>query len=128
MADNVTDLIRRARELAKLAEKATPGPWAIVETSGLLIHRGDMAYCDEPECSCMDDGYIATAGRQADAKLIQAAPDMALLLGQLADELERWRNWAESICRNGDRKHMSKGTHAADCPIEDMGLPAPWKE
>ena len=87
-----TGLIRRARELAKLAEKATPGPWAIVEISGLLIHRGDMAYCDESECSCIDDGYIATAERQTDAKLIQAAPDMALLLGQLADELERLRN------------------------------------
>ena len=90
--NSAENMIKRARELAKLAEKATPGPWVIVEISGLLIHRGDMAYCDGPECSCMDDGYIATAERQTDAKLIQAAPDMALLLGQLADELERLRN------------------------------------
>jgi hypothetical protein len=77
---DIKELIIRARELAALADKATPGPW----------------WCD----SC--DGYSVVRGRgyggdllsdvrehPQNAKLIAAAPDMARLLGEMVDELEK---------------------------------------
>ncbi len=83
------DLIARARKLASLADDATPSPWKIIEASGRLVHRGDMAYCDSPECSCLEDGLIASAQTKEDARLIAAAPEMARLLVELSDKLEQ---------------------------------------
>jgi len=57
------DLIRRARELAKLREKATNGQWV-----------------GGPWCQ-----YLPPADR----KLVIAAPDMAELLEKMADEMDR---------------------------------------
>ncbi len=120
---DTTDLIRRARELARLAEKATPGPWAIIELSRLLVHRGDIEYCDDPECSCLDDGIIASTEKEEDAVLVRAAPEMAHLLGQLADELDWIIKWAleRCYCECG-RGFLERGMHGPDCLIEELGL------
>ncbi len=81
MADT-TDLIRRARELAKLAEKATPGPW-FEDPFRMEIYGKDHT------------AWVAKT-TDWDRPLLIAAPEMARLLGQLADELERlsgdWRD------------------------------------
>ena len=94
MADTA-DLIRRARELAKLAEKATPGPW--YARPNPEWHRAPWRVDTRerlPE-DRYDDGNVCLAGKH-NALLIAAAPEMARLLGQLADELERlssdWRD------------------------------------
>ena len=83
------DLIKRARELAALADIATPGPWSSeVEATRRLVHKADVGYCDAPECWCLEDGLIATVEREGDAPLIAAAPEMAMLLRQMAAALE----------------------------------------
>ena len=87
MADNVTDLIRRARELAKLAEGATPGPW-LVESPG-RVYACEVRH--KPSAYLVAAVITPYKDTSADARLIAAAPDMARLLVQLADELERLR-------------------------------------
>ena len=79
MADTA-DLIRRAQELAKLAEKATPGPWERV---------GGAAVRERTDSRLIASVY---ANAQQNANLIASAPEMARILSQLADELERFRN------------------------------------
>jgi len=90
--NDVRELIRRARKLAALADNATPGPWEVIDQSGWEVYRSDMDYCDDPYCSCQTEGLVATAESATravqDARLIAAAPEMALLLRQIADELE----------------------------------------
>ena len=58
--DGVKELIAKARELSTLAKNATPGPWVFIDPSRCVIHRGDMAYCNDPNCSCLDDGFVAS--------------------------------------------------------------------
>jgi hypothetical protein len=62
---DVKDLIKRAREFVKLADVATPWPWHIDRMS--------------------DERYTY----RADARLPASAPEMAKLLGEMADELEK---------------------------------------
>ena len=86
----VEDLIERARELAKLAEEATPGPYTTeVWLSGRLIHRAGIAYCNDQRCGCLEAGFVAKAVSPQDARLLAASWDMARLLAEMADELER---------------------------------------
>jgi len=94
---NVSDLIRRARELAKLADKATPGPWRWVAACTRFERDVDerasnqravldfSLLCDE----CVHKVVVPSI---PDSDLIAAAPEMALLLRQLADALEEVRN------------------------------------
>ena len=84
---DVRDLIRRARELARLGEWATPGPWSVVECDKQL----DLYRVSGPtEIDYVDGDYLTGV----DAELIAAAPDMAALLRQLADALEDAREEA----------------------------------
>jgi len=80
------DLIRRARELARLAEKATPGPWK-------LIWHGNERYPFPLTVHTEDDCYWitrdGTVSSEANARLIAASPGMARLLAEMADALER---------------------------------------
>ena len=82
------DLIKKAREYAKLAEKATPGPWRVNT-------RYDLPSIDGPEYSviggeCDDSGATAWLdGDKADLALAAAAPDMAQLIAKMADALEK---------------------------------------
>ena len=82
---DTTDLIRCARELAKLAdyaEKHTDLPWSAVNESG---YSGPYCIRDAERDLIASDVYTCW-------DLIAAAPEMARILGQLADELERLRN------------------------------------
>lgn len=116
----INDLIARARKLASLARNATPSPWKIVEASGLFVHRGDMGYCDDPECGCLKSGMIAHTQKEEDAKLIAVAPEMAMLLCKLSDELEKWHHWAREWCENNCTDFFKYGKHAPNCPVADM--------
>ncbi len=73
-----TDIIGRARELAALAKEATPGQWRV--WPGRVVRAEDGTYI----CSA----YPVDA---KNAELIAAAPEMAGLLRELADELYRTR-------------------------------------
>jgi len=73
------DLIQRAREFAALADKTTPGPWYIM---GYALRQRSSGY------------RIAGFDLPPDVEegdLIAAAPDMAQLLAEMADEAERTR-------------------------------------
>jgi hypothetical protein len=83
---DIQDLIRRARKLAALAKKATPGPWRAAQAKSGPFKLSPWWYVvglpvDGP--STGGDYYS-----EADAKLVAAAPDMAHLLKQMADELK----------------------------------------
>lgn len=88
MEPTTSGLVRRARELAALARKATPGPWRVFDRDAFPR----MGACQ----------HIATLNRwkilrmyqiesddRANAELISAAPEMARLLAEVADALER---------------------------------------
>ena len=92
------ELIKRAREYARLAEKATPGPYGFA--------RGDRISGFLPHIVCLDaDGdasgeFIARVGSKKwpvdpadqiydNAHLLAAAPDMAELLAEMANALEK---------------------------------------
>ena len=79
--------ISKARELSKLAEKATQGPWYARDPREW---KGGSWYVDaRPERQLYDcaDGNICRASRN-NVQLIAAAPEMAKLLGEMADEIE----------------------------------------
>jgi hypothetical protein len=90
MAD-VQDLIERARELAALADDATPGPWEWKHGIGapVLIGGGGEYWVMKEELSYANS---SVSGRplpsEEDKRLIAAAPDMARLLGEMANYLE----------------------------------------
>ena len=73
------DLIEKARKFAALADKATPGPWYIMGYA--LRQRGS---------GCRIAGFDLPPDVEEE-DLIAAAPDMAKLLAEMADELERTR-------------------------------------
>ncbi len=82
---SIKDLIQRARELSALAEKATPGPWYSIPNP-----EWKNACCridNKPDADWGNFGQISYASPH-DAPLIAAAPEMAELLKQLADELD----------------------------------------
>ena len=83
----MTDLIEKARKFAALAEKATPGPW---EWDGPFLDslQGDNAIITEHGASYMDRGDLKKYDMTK--RLIAAAPEMAKLLGEMADRLERY--------------------------------------
>ena len=84
------EMIKRARELAALAEGATPGPW-VQE----WMTQDEDGQLQEPELT----GYVvdtspfmnevANCRDMGDTALVAAAPEMAALLEKMADELER---------------------------------------
>ena len=82
---NVRSLIKRAREFAALEEKATPGPWEWKRWGifSLAALRYVLTSETNPEAE-----QRPVAGNDADYDLLEAAPEMATLLRQLADALE----------------------------------------
>lgn len=97
MNDNdTTALIRRARELASLAEGATHGPWRAVPVERTT--DDGQPYIDgyAVEMPVYSGGVyerFAYVGGydfgKPEAELISATPDMAELLKKMADELEK---------------------------------------
>jgi len=108
-----SDLIRRARELARLAEKATPGPW-IEDGDGVSTSFSSPAGDVAVACTVCND---------TDRSLIAAAPDMARLLGQLADELDWIIKWALERCyQECGQGLLERGMHGPNCLIDEIGL------
>jgi len=94
-------LIQRAREFAALADKATPGPWYVMGYA--LRQRGSgyrIAGFDLPPDVEEED-------------LIAAAPDMAKLLAEMADRLERTRK-ALRILANAADPFLADQSRATD--------------
>ena len=121
----VKELIARARELSALAKDATPGPWVFIDPSRCVIHRGDMAYCDDPACSCLDDGFIASVEKESDAELIRVSPKMAKLLGEMAEILQHVYDWSHNLCEQECEGFRRIGKHGPNCPVEDLELDDP---
>ena len=85
----MTDIVEQARALARLAENATQGPWEPFvhrQSNTIAVFKGGT----EQEIVAwqgFDNSKFAGANAH-NAKLIAAAPEMARLLGELADELK----------------------------------------
>ncbi len=75
------DPIQRAREFAALADKATPGPWMVVFNGGAFITAEEVIVLDGANSAGLD-------AKEEDLAIAAAAPDMAKLLAEMADELE----------------------------------------
>jgi len=110
------NLIKRARELAKLREKATEGPWEVHEISGGYWITGGRL----PDFESV--GEMIGRATYANSALITAAPEMAGLLEQMADELESRDRWARERCREFCKDLETRGRHASNCPAADWGL------
>lgn len=109
------NLVKRARELAKLAEKATPGPWS-------HIGNGRIAQIDRAVAMVHNYNLHPQHG-VADAELIAAAPEMADLLAKLADELDWIIRWALERCyAECGRGFLERGMHGPDCLIDELAL------
>ena len=82
---DIHNLIARARELAALAKDATPGPWSYG-----LYFGGAIKLCKKrPNGDTIVADLFSTLDAQQNATLAACAPEMADLLGKLADELEK---------------------------------------
>jgi len=116
----MSDLIQRAREFAALADKATPGPWE--------VHANDQRTSDGEGfldgwnigMRYGDKGQIVDFVRigayqygEPEAHLVAAAPDMAKLLAEMADELERIRQ-ALRILANAVDPFLADQSQATD--------------
>jgi len=82
------ELIRRARELAALADGATPGPWRWMYADTLLESADGRRTVLDHSMLCDECVQRSVDPSERDARLIEAAPEMAALLRQLADALE----------------------------------------
>lgn len=78
----MNDMIERAKRMARLADKATSGPWRLRYKEGDKVIR----LIDQYENFV---GVEAHKNALTNALLAAAAPEMAKLLGQMADEIER---------------------------------------
>lgn len=85
---NIKEVIKRARELAKLREKATPGPWEvkIIKDYPCLVLA--IPHLSGSGAATIDRRFIHDRS-DANAHLIAVAPEMAELLERMADELEK---------------------------------------
>lgn len=112
------DLIRRARELAKLAEKATPGPWRL-DSDGDTVFGGTE---DIKVIVSTEPGVLETPD-EYDLKLVAASWEAVRLLGQLADELDWIIKWALERCYHEcGQGFLERGMHGPDCLIDELAL------
>ena len=116
---DVRELIARARELAALAKDATPGPWEW-KSAGF---GHDTLVGDNGRWPILGDGHVRgykpgkaqiVAGL-GDQNLIASAPEMADLLGKLAEELEKRLPLADECQYCGNMNEMSQFEMCANC-------------
>ncbi len=89
---NNINLIKRAREFAKLTKNATEGPWYSIPDPE---YRGACCRIDnKPDARWSNFGQICYTSPR-NAPLIAAAPEMAELLKVMADRLEESENEAK---------------------------------
>ena len=91
-------LIKRARELAALRKWTTPGRWIAVGHWVIYppVNKPDICYCNP---AGFGEVSLNRSEKEicANAKLISVAPEMAALLEQLADRLEKLESWARPM-------------------------------
>ena len=111
----IADLIRRARELAALADNATPGPWKVRLEGRTWEQR--RVIVGRAGCWTGLQGHRNAA---ANARLASAAWDMAALLREMADALEAEIGLAERMASELDRMHeelvRAQGRTCYECP------------
>ncbi|KKL21261.1 hypothetical protein LCGC14_2447250 [marine sediment metagenome] len=79
-------------------EKHTPGPWTIKIQHGVTGDRGTM-YVDDSEGDA-EICQMADINREANGRLIAAAPDVRRKILDLADEIESWKEFGfDSVIR-----------------------------
>jgi len=132
------ELIKRARELAALAEKATPGPWEWVQGIGtMVLCRTDEGLAVEwvikENLSHSDPSHSGgPCPTKENAELIAAAPEMAKLLGKMAEELDHIREQLKWHCRavTCGNAFYNYRRHGPNCLAEEILGPswAPWDE
>ena len=76
----IDELIKMARKFSSLQERATPGPWEGLSSGNKTLVRSKLSF--------WDIGEIQTETLY-DLKLMIASPEMAELLGKMANELEK---------------------------------------
>ena len=84
----MNDMIERARALARLAEKATPGPWGVDKKANDRYWITARRFWVLAEILRNSHRATYPYSYGADAKLIAAAPEMAKLLGGMADRID----------------------------------------
>jgi len=104
MNDNLIEKIKKARELAALADKATPGPWDWDYDADdwlLVSKRHDDNECRiEREVALVKD-ELRDETPSNNAELIAAAPEMAQLLREMASAFDELRQWIDSFEQEG---------------------------
>ena len=123
----IEKLIARARELAALRKKATPGKWEARMAEMCCPDRGTIYV----EGNTLNNGHFWSHGFRADdATFIAAAPEMAELLEKLARELDDAYKIAVAWCEDGECVgfRASYGKHDPNCFAEKMGWAKPWSE
>jgi len=121
---NNDELIKRARELASLRNSTTPKPWKVAN-GGVYA----QACFEVPIADSCRSTVIASTGsyrignkeQAANARLMAAATEMAVLLEQMADRLNHIEDWARSICA-ATCKDWPAGKHAPNCPVTDIDI------
>jgi len=93
------------KELRRLAQAATPGPWMLrtAPTSAGLCHiisaadwRGAVIYGDGLRIG-VDDSLPKAQELAANARLIAAAPDLLRYLKEARRTLEMWKDVAPAV-------------------------------
>ncbi|KRG39120.1 hypothetical protein ARC78_14980 [Stenotrophomonas pictorum JCM 9942] len=120
--------------------KGTPGPWSVID--GVRVHAalgadsGDGAPADSTDGWCIadvssvpDTSYLGTPTQlgyevmRANARLIAAAPDHAMVCRVLCAGIAYWRSWGDrkgEFCMDG----LCYATQLDDfgCPVVTNGM------
>ena len=112
---DIDGLIGRARELAALAKRATPGPWEVFGADA-FPRMGASQFIAKTWNYRILRLYQVDSDDRANARLIAAAPEMAEHLGKLADVLEEWVTVRECPeCGNINEKDQCR--KCTDCDL-----------
>ncbi len=117
-------LIKKARLLAGLRKRATPGPWEANLLGDLRADRVDILYsAGRHRMTVRAPGPPMASQAQGDIMLASKAPEMAELLGVMAEQMAMMVSWAESMCHATCSATLRRhGRHAPNCPIDDWQL------
>lgn len=139
MADKTEDVRALIARAKKVSEHPTPGPWTFVHSSRACeflpkVTAGDDDIAYFPETATLTDKENTNARFIAEARTL--VPGLADACEELLDLVRRLQ-WGDCdgcggggycpICVHPGReigKAQATGTHAPDCPIAPLGLPA----
>ncbi len=121
-------MIEKARKYAEMAKKATPGPWGwcsgdrhsgvnphILQRTGRIVHGTYLIATAGPDGRSFPPDHVC----YRDATLIASAPEMAELLGKMADVLEDLMEAKKSF-QNTTWETLRESMFVSGSPPEDM--------